>query len=532
MFVCILKVLEVIGNEVMWREITGRPGKHGACLSIPCCVVVTVNRVQSTFNVPIYDTAGGDLDTLNSYVLSRAKQLHPVLYSMQQYNTVHVADLFLTEGSGCGGGVTDILDKGTSVDVSVLLPVYNEELLLPRLLDSLLLQQTYCSFEIVAVLNGCTDSSEDILRSYNGLFQTRGVCLTVLVLPARSLVNALDAGLARCRGNFVARVDADDIALGPSRLDTQLQFLSRHFPDVRVVGSQAVVIPEGSAESSALTVAGNIPCDRVVLEWMMLFRCVLLHPTGMFHRDSVLAVGGYGGAGAPMGGGGAGSFGGEGAQHRVEDYSLWARVLMRWVNVTCRLVQLRFTYLCVCVHMIRYPFSICNIPHVTTALQLRSGSKSEAQRDTAVVDAFAVRCSLANHLLEREMWPLGLDKQGSAEGGRWAEAKPLSPEEERSLMLVSYPHLVSSSAELQEACRVLQALTEEVFIPLVPTSRRSAESLQILRNQKEIMALKLIAAGCATLNCGDAYFKKQCCDVLHIEYSALFKYELMFSLGV
>ena len=45
------------------------------------------------------------------------------------------------------------------------------------------------------------------------------------------------------------------------------------------------------------------------------------------------------------------------------------------------------------------------------------------------------------------------------------------------------------------------------------------------------MVLELIAAGCAILKCGDAYFKKHCCDILHIEYSAAFKDVLVYFVG-
>ena len=277
---------------------------------------------------------------------------------MQHYNTVHVADLFLTEGSGCEGGVTDILDKGTSVDMSVLQPVRNEELLLPCLLDSLL-QQTQCGSDFVAVLNGCTDSSEDILRSYDCLFQKvpRELC-------------SLES--TRTISHRVPRDWTHNCSSCPNT--------SRMCP------WWARRLWSFSAESSALTVAGNIPCDQAVLECMMLCRCVLLHPTVMFHRDSILAVGGHGGAGS------AGGLGGE--RSTASRTTLWAGVLMRWANITYRLVLLRITNICVCVHVIRYPFSICNLPHVSTALLLGRGSTSETQRDTALVDGLAVRCSL------------------------------------------------------------------------------------------------------------------------------------------
>jgi hypothetical protein len=356
-------VLEVLGNEAMWscRSLLGdsTTTHTGGCLAYPCAVVVTVNRVQSTYDVPIYDTPGGGLDSLNGLVMSRAARLDCARYGLQGYLSVHVEHLFLLTSTPpaaaappppAAAAVSMSVPRLSAresplsvdeVDVSVLLPVHNEEQWLARCLESLLRQDllrssdTQLRIEVVAVLNGCTDDSEAILQSHTSAFRGAGIPLIVLVLPEKGLVRALDAGLAVCRGRHVARLDADDYITCPLRLSRQSRHLDFHFPRIRVLGTQALLLPGGEEKvAEEARVAGGIPCDPVLVAWGMLFRCCVLHPSVMFHRDTVRDLGGYGGGGGEVGNAKAEEEGEEeeAAAGRVEDFSLWVRLLIRSVH--------------------------------------------------------------------------------------------------------------------------------------------------------------------------------------------------------
>ena len=115
--------------------------------------------------------------------------------------------------------------------ISVVLPCYNAEAGLAACLDSLL-TQTWADFEIIAVNDGSTDRTLDLLRT----FATQDGRIRVFDRPHGGVVQAMNFGLEQCRGEYVARMDSDDICL-PERLALQKSHLDRH-PHLGLVGGR------------------------------------------------------------------------------------------------------------------------------------------------------------------------------------------------------------------------------------------------------------------------------------------------------
>jgi len=120
--------------------------------------------------------------------------------------------------------------------VSVILPVYNADRYLPLALDSLL-AQTYPHFEIIAIDDGSSDTSLSILKKYakkdkriRVFSNTRNIKIS----------RTLNFGISKAKGKYIARMDADDIAL-PHRFQKQVRFLLSH-PEVVIVGGQCKTI--------------------------------------------------------------------------------------------------------------------------------------------------------------------------------------------------------------------------------------------------------------------------------------------------
>lgn len=105
--------------------------------------------------------------------------------------------------------------------VSVLLPVNNAGRYLVETLDSLL-AQTFTDFEIIAINDGSKDFSGKILNEY----AIRDFRIRVFHRPQRGLVASLNEGVALVRGEWIARMDADDIA-HPRRFELQIEQLVR-----------------------------------------------------------------------------------------------------------------------------------------------------------------------------------------------------------------------------------------------------------------------------------------------------------------
>jgi glycosyltransferase involved in cell wall biosynthesis len=170
--------------------------------------------------------------------------------------------------------------------VSVIMPVYNAERYLSPAIESIL-AQTFCDFEVIALDDGSTDSSPEILARYAK--QDRRV--RVFRRPQATLGALLNEGLREARGDYIARMDADDVSR-PIRFEQQLHFLDTH-PDVGIVGAQALAIsPEGHPIRPL-----DHPLDHDGIEWDLLSGngAALRHPAVMMRADVIRKVGGYSG---------------------------------------------------------------------------------------------------------------------------------------------------------------------------------------------------------------------------------------------
>jgi glycosyltransferase involved in cell wall biosynthesis len=120
--------------------------------------------------------------------------------------------------------------RGTGV-ISVVLPCYNAGGSLTACMDSVLAQQGP-DFEVVAVDDGSSDGTLGLLTS----FAETDSRVRVFARPHGGVVRAMNFGMEQCRGDYVARMDADDVCL-PGRLALQKEHLDRH-PHIGLVGGR------------------------------------------------------------------------------------------------------------------------------------------------------------------------------------------------------------------------------------------------------------------------------------------------------
>jgi glycosyltransferase involved in cell wall biosynthesis len=157
------------------------------------------------------------------------------------------------------------------------MPVKDAAAHLPACLESLA-SQSLRDFELVAVENGSGDASLEILRAWKG-----GRFRLIEAGPGPSLPEALNLGLAACEGEFVARMDADDISL-PGRFEAQLNLLKS---GCGLAGAKVELFSDGplsegyqnyQAWINALGTDEAIRRERFI-------ECPLPHPTWMAHRE-------------------------------------------------------------------------------------------------------------------------------------------------------------------------------------------------------------------------------------------------------
>ncbi len=114
--------------------------------------------------------------------------------------------------------------------ISVMMPVYNAERYVGEAIESIL-RQTFADFEFLILNDGSTDGSAEILWRYAQRDQR--IRLHDFKENA-GLIARLNQGIDLAQGEYLARMDADDISL-PERFALQAQFLDAR-PEVAVVG--------------------------------------------------------------------------------------------------------------------------------------------------------------------------------------------------------------------------------------------------------------------------------------------------------
>jgi glycosyltransferase involved in cell wall biosynthesis len=157
--------------------------------------------------------------------------------------------------------------------VTVLVAVRDGERYLRSALDSVL-GQTVSDLELLVVDDASTDATRDILE---GIADPRLRVLRNEV--GLGLAASLDRGLDDARGAYVARLDADDVAL-PRRLERELARI-RSAPTVGIVGSAVLELDE----SGRVGRAHEMPGTPVEVRWSALFSAPFYHPTVLLSRD-------------------------------------------------------------------------------------------------------------------------------------------------------------------------------------------------------------------------------------------------------
>lgn len=110
------------------------------------------------------------------------------------------------------------------------MPAYNAELYISEAIESIL-SQSFEDFEFIIINDGSTDRTEEIILNYNDS-RIRYVKNEINI----KLVASLNKGLKLAKGEFLTRMDADDISL-PNRLITQVNFMLDN-PNIDISGGQ------------------------------------------------------------------------------------------------------------------------------------------------------------------------------------------------------------------------------------------------------------------------------------------------------
>lgn len=165
--------------------------------------------------------------------------------------------------------------------ISVIIPCWNVEALLPATLDSVLAQE-HQNMEIICVDDGSTDGTPAVLERY---VQKSGGRMQVLRQPNQGACAARNAGMALATGEWLQFLDADDV-LDPKKLSGQVDILhGASASTVLIVGDYEKIMPNG------LLLPTEALYDR---PWMALIRTRMgTTSANLWRKDAVERVGGW-----------------------------------------------------------------------------------------------------------------------------------------------------------------------------------------------------------------------------------------------
>lgn len=200
-----------------------------------------------------------------------------------------------------GKGVRD-MSRVASRDVppiTVLMSVYNGQRWLDEAILSVL-NQTFADFEFLIVNDGSTDGSLGIANT----FAAKDSRIKVIDKPNSGLSDSLNVGIAQARGEWIARLDADDLC-EPERLERQYE-LARSEPALVLIGTGLRQIDEQGRPGKVFRYPRS---HRRLVSHLTTARRFFAHSSAFYRTTAVRAIGSY-----------------RNCCSRAEDWDLWLRL--------------------------------------------------------------------------------------------------------------------------------------------------------------------------------------------------------------
>jgi glycosyltransferase involved in cell wall biosynthesis len=157
--------------------------------------------------------------------------------------------------------------------ISVVLPAYNAVAYLDEAVSSIL-GQTFPDFEFIIINDGSTDATASILNRYVELDSR----IQVYHQENQGMISALNRGCRLARGQYIARMDADDISL-PHRLERQLEYIDRH-PEIGILGTWIYNVDKNGAVKGTW----RPPTNPKMLKWTNFFGVCVSHSSVLMRR--------------------------------------------------------------------------------------------------------------------------------------------------------------------------------------------------------------------------------------------------------
>jgi glycosyltransferase involved in cell wall biosynthesis len=195
------------------------------------------------------------------------------------------------------------------------MPAYNAGKYIEEAIASVL-QQSFTDFELIIIDDGSEDNTEAITRHFD---DSR---IVYVYQPNQGVAVALNKGLQIAKGKYIARIDADDIAMS-DRIEQQFFFLENN-PGYVIVGSDAAYTLEDGEHLFDFSCLAH---EHEAILNKLYFYCPFIHSSVMYLKEPVIQAGSY-----------------TELAHSFEDYFLWVHLAKagKMHNLSEKLMKIRF----------------------------------------------------------------------------------------------------------------------------------------------------------------------------------------------
>jgi len=165
----------------------------------------------------------------------------------------------------------------TNPAITVIMSAYNSETFIDQAVQSIL-DQTFRDFEFILIDDASSDKTRNIIEAYRDkdnrikpIFNSENLGLT----------KNLNVGLQHAKGRYIARLDADDIAIA-DRFQLQYEQLDQN-PDLVLVGSNAIFINDAGVETGQ----SDLACEDFTIKATCLLENPFIHSSIMLRRTTL-----------------------------------------------------------------------------------------------------------------------------------------------------------------------------------------------------------------------------------------------------
>lgn len=169
------------------------------------------------------------------------------------------------------------MDTVIAPKISVVMSVYNSSAFVAEAIESVL-QQSFSDFEFIIINDGSSDNSEAIITSF------KDKRINYIVNEGnKGLIYSLNRGISVAKGQYIARMDADDVC-DKTRFQKQINEFEKD-PQLVICGSFIKTFGGGKE-----TFVDYMPTSQEEIISSIFFTCPFAHPSVMIKKESLMKL--------------------------------------------------------------------------------------------------------------------------------------------------------------------------------------------------------------------------------------------------